>query len=150
MADYVAHTLEAQVFGDIILLDAIVSGEITELFFHHSSVIPDETAAGLLPRSDVKSVGNAAWVTGVTQQAPVTFNTHEIALSAPEPELMRGRNVALSTRNGESARTVLDWLRFHITHQPSRALSFSTAPTRPATPPFAMNCATGLRRSTPT
>ncbi|WP_417268825.1 glycosyltransferase family 2 protein [Celeribacter sp.] len=121
MANYVAHTLKAQVFGDVILLDALVSGETTELFFHHASGLTENVARNLLSKAEIKSVGGAAWITGATPTGPVTMpvgdQTRAIAFSTPTPELMSGRNVALATRNGESAQMVLDWLRFHITHQ---------------------------------
>ncbi|MEN8837279.1 MAG: glycosyltransferase family 2 protein [Celeribacter marinus] len=121
MADYVAHTLNAQVFGDIILLDAIVSGDTTDLFFHHTATLSGKVAKSVLNKADVRTVGNAPWITGRTPTHTITLDVDgtpkEITLSHPNTDLMRDRNVALATRNGESAKMVLDWLRFHVTHQ---------------------------------
>ncbi|WP_439103252.1 glycosyltransferase family 2 protein [Celeribacter marinus] len=121
MADYVAQTLNAQVFGDIILLDAIVSGDTTDLFFHHTATLSDDVAKTMLDKADAKTVGNAPWITGQTPTRAIALDVDgtqkEITLSHPNADLMRGRNVALATRNGESAKMVLDWLRYHASHQ---------------------------------
>lgn len=54
------------------------------------------------------------------KKADLTFEfadkTVEITSAEAEQELLEGANAAVAVRNGESAETVLTWLRYHIEH----------------------------------
>jgi hypothetical protein len=122
MADLITRRIEAQVFGNITLLDAIQTPSGTaELFFDHTSFLTKSIATDIFEDGEFHSVGNAPWIIGTPKSNIVTATLagadRTITLTPPESTLMEGRNVALATRNGETAQTVLDWLAFHIKHQ---------------------------------
>ncbi|RPE67169.1 glycosyl transferase family 2 [Pacificibacter maritimus] len=122
MADLITRRIDAQVFGNITLLDAIKSPNgKAELFFDHTSFLNKSIATDIFEDGEFSSVGNAPWIVGTPTSDTVTATlagvARDIALSSPENDLMAGRNVALATRNGETAAAVLEWLSFHVTHQ---------------------------------
>jgi hypothetical protein len=122
MAEFIARRIEAQVFGNITLLDAITAPDGTvNLFFDHTSFLPKSIATDIFTDGELRSVGNAPWIVGTPTSdvisATLAGQDRSITPRQPEPNLMAGRNVALATRNGESAATVIEWLAFHVKHQ---------------------------------
>ncbi|AJE45512.1 glycosyltransferase family 2 protein [Celeribacter indicus] len=122
MAELIRRMMTARHLGPAVLLGAVATGEDrAELFFSHDSHLSEAMAGTLLEEADIASVGEAPWLRGRMRpegiDAFVDSRRVEIRPLTPDPELLRGRNVALATRNGESAATVLDWLRFNGAHQ---------------------------------
>lgn len=122
MAELITRSIQAQVFGNIVLLDAIATpnGKV-ELFFDHTSFLPKSIATEIFEDGEFTSVGNAPWIVGTpkseTISATLAGRAREITPALPQSDIMAGRNVALATRNGETADAVLDWLAFHVKHQ---------------------------------
>ncbi|MFT6169837.1 MAG: hypothetical protein ACJAR9_001961 [Celeribacter sp.] len=122
MAELITHCIEAQVFGNITLLDAISTpnGKL-ELFFDHTSFLPKSIATDIFEDGELRSVGNAPWIIGTptsdTLTATLAGRPRTITPTLPQPDVMADRNVILATRNGETADTVLEWLAFHVKHQ---------------------------------
>jgi hypothetical protein len=122
MAELITRSIQAQVFGNIVLLDAIATpnGKV-ELFFDHTSFLPKSIATEIFEDGELTSVGNAPWIVGTAKSNPISATLagqpRDITLTTPEPDIMADRNVALATRNGETADAVLEWLAFHVKHQ---------------------------------
>lgn len=122
MAELITRSIQAQVFGNIVLLDAIATpkGKV-ELFFDHTSFLPKSIATEIFEDGEFTSVGNAPWIIGTpkseTISATLAGRAREITPTLPQSDVMADRNVALATRNGETADAVLEWLAFHVKHQ---------------------------------
>lgn len=126
MADYIAHCLTATSFGDTVLLDAVLGEDgRVDVFFDHTSQIKLGDVNALLDDASVRTVGGGPWITGKlkpgarAEGVPAQFDdvSKTLSLSPAMPALLDGRNVALATRNGETVDTIVEWLRFHVTHQ---------------------------------
>ena len=122
MTHLITRTLTHSTLGPATLLAAIglESGK-AELFFSRSTQMSEAVAQNLLLDAELKSVGDAPWITGTVPpegiRAYFQGTLCEITPMATEPDHMAGRNVALATRNGEPADVVLEWLRYHAVHQ---------------------------------
>ncbi|WP_417248401.1 glycosyltransferase family 2 protein [Celeribacter sp.] len=122
MAEFLTRTIDAQLFGNVTLLEALdLGGGRVELFFDHSTHLTGAQTEALLNEAQMTTVGGALWVRGTSPARPlvaeIAGKAREIALTTPEPDLFDGRNVALATRNGETAEIVLEWLAYHHRHQ---------------------------------
>lgn len=122
MAELITRRIEAKIFGNITLLDAVYApSDTVDLFFDHTSFLASSIATDIFYDGKFQTVGNAPWIVGTPKSAVITATLagqdRHITPCQPEPDLMAGRNVALATRNGETAATVLEWLAFHVQHQ---------------------------------
>ncbi|WP_417280612.1 glycosyltransferase family 2 protein [Celeribacter sp.] len=122
MAQFDRHHIRSRDLGPAVLLAAVQTGNAgAHLFFTKGSEVSPIVAEKLLDGAEVRSVGDAPWLTGRIPEGGIQafFNSEllDIPAEAPRPALMAGRNVALATRNGETAQTVLDWLGYHVKHQ---------------------------------
>ena len=121
--------LDLQRAGPITLLEAIErpapegGGRETRLeMFLTSSTAPQEIRPESGWRAElVRSIGNGAAIRGwrAPGAAPVlSAGGHrlEIAPQPPEEELLAGLDTALALRNGISAETLADWLKYHAEH----------------------------------
>jgi hypothetical protein len=79
---------------------------------------------GCLAITDVREVSGALMITGHDRgaaEAPARLGRDtgavEIALAAPELDLLAARNVLFGLRSVETPRTVVDWLTYHARHQ---------------------------------
>jgi hypothetical protein len=122
MAELITRTLNAQTFGDITLLEALRSPDGTaELFFNRTTKLDASVASEVFAAGEMRSVGDAPWIVGTAPDAALNITlagqSRTIEFTPLEHDLMEGRNTALSTRNGETAESILEWLQFHYTHQ---------------------------------
>lgn len=83
-------------------------GDACATCFFTRATAPEAARAALGEVLAETSVNGAPILTVPRQQAARLGPVAEA-----EPALMAGRNVAIATRNGEPAGTVLDWLRWH-------------------------------------
>ena len=123
MAEFLTALLPARPLGPTItLLDAVSlpDGRV-EMFFSRATNLSEAVAMNLLDQVEMRTVGSAPWLIGTPRAEGIAAyfagELVTITPSAPEADLMAGRNVALATRNGETAAQVGDWLRFHAKHQ---------------------------------
>ena len=119
-----------------VLLDAVVSaqadGSSAWLFF--KSGTPRSAAA--LPseeRAVVHNYGGAPVLEAPAGAAAVTVTVHgepySIPLNPDETHLFEDLNVLAAVRNGETAGTAADWLRYHVSqHGMQAAVIFDRAP----------------------
>ena len=122
MAELVTREISATQLGPACLLAAVDLGRgKAELFFAKDAPMNAAVAGNLLDAPELRSVGGAPWIEGGIKDGGISAYFDgalvEVPLTQPEPALLAGRNVALATRNGETAETVLEWLRFHDSHQ---------------------------------
>ncbi len=70
----------------------------------------------------------------------------DVALTAAEPELplFEGLNAIVAERNGEDAATVLEWLKFHVTHHELKGVVLLDRAKPGADPDFAVELKAGL------
>ena len=103
--------------GAVTLLDAVLTAPgQADLFFTHDTPL-DAIVAG--PGAEIvaqRTLGGSPMVS-VRWSGPLDmlFDGRAVTIQPSPPERRRfaGRNVALALRNGEPARLVLDWLRYH-------------------------------------
>lgn len=122
MAQLISHPIAHLALGQANLLAAIAGPDNTaDLFFARRSPINPAVAAHLLENAEFRTLGEAPWVHGKVPAEGISAyfegQKYDIPLSPRQPELLADRNVALATRNGESAEIVLEWLRYHAVHQ---------------------------------
>lgn len=108
--------------GGAVLLDAVSTGDgdVALCFTHDTPFDAIKPAAGVTVRA-ASTVGNAPLFVVRARDGgalPMIFGGVGVDLrpTDPEPDIMNGRNVGLSTRNGEPPEAVLDWLQWHATH----------------------------------
>ncbi|MGC1506273.1 MAG: glycosyltransferase family 2 protein [Sulfitobacter sp.] len=112
--------LRSGTLGGFKVLDAIVAGEETTVFFaRKTNASKVKAALGGKKR-------------GAINGAPIfLFKQNPAGLEAAksEPELLAGRNVAIGTRNGEPVATVIEWLVYHYDYfKMNGAVIFNRAP----------------------
>ncbi|MDO6724749.1 glycosyltransferase family 2 protein [Celeribacter halophilus] len=122
MAQLQRHHIKAVTLGTSTVLAALNTGDgQAHLFFTKGSQLSPIMAENFLTGAEIRSVGDAPWLTGPRPadkiQTFVDSKLVEIPLEQPQLDMMSGRNVALATRNGETAETVLQWLAYHAKHQ---------------------------------
>ncbi|TCP59908.1 glycosyl transferase family 2 [Rhodovulum bhavnagarense] len=112
--------------GKAVLFDAVAhpldGGQVATLFFNRTTP-PEAIASGAQDMAaDIVTIANSpvlridlpAGGEGLTLR--LDGRECQIAPHPAEPGLLAGHNVALALRNGESVRTVADWLDYHIAH----------------------------------
>ncbi|MCA0044523.1 glycosyltransferase family 2 protein [Celeribacter litoreus] len=122
MAHLIQHHITLQALGASRLFAAVEAPDgRADLFFTRHSRVSPAVAAHLLDAAEHRTLGEAPWISGKVRpdglSAYFEGEKVEIALTPRQPDIFANRNVALSTRNGESAETVLEWLSFHVKHQ---------------------------------
>ncbi|WP_424978114.1 glycosyltransferase family 2 protein [Leisingera sp. S232] len=106
------------------LLDAVEmdgpSGRFARLFFRSGT--PGDTAAAMSPRPDavLHNFGGAPVLdiplggSGSPLVVTVGGARHHVPLHSEETGLFAGLNVLMAVRNGETAETAAQWLRYHV------------------------------------
>lgn len=121
------RTLASAEANGIILLDAVETdgedGRTIHLFFAQGTNPELLTLEDGLEVNEHRSVGGAPWLvckrTGTPRPISMLFagKRIEIVPEQAEVSLFSNRNCFVATRNGESAKVVADWLRYHVKHQ---------------------------------
>ncbi|GAA3866860.1 glycosyltransferase family 2 protein [Celeribacter arenosi] len=122
MGEFFERRISAQRLGAATLLQAIEADDgQAEMFFSVGDQVSQAVAENLLGDPSIGTIGNAPCIRGTLRDGGVRayFEGEEIvvALTTPEPEMLEGRDVAVSIRNGETAAQVCEWLEFHAQHQ---------------------------------
>ena len=112
--------------GDIVLLDAVetmVDDQRHVTLFLQGGVNPDQvTGPDDAAPVQTRMIAGAPILTfQIPAQVKPVFRfadqSVDLTLAEAETGLFEGENTCLATRNGESVRTVLDWLTYHHTLQ---------------------------------
>ncbi|MEP5154312.1 glycosyltransferase family 2 protein [Planktotalea sp.] len=135
-ARIIERLLASQTVEDITLLDAVeaeVDGkrQVT-LFFDTGVDLAQIVAPKRAKQIELRSVGGAPYVTYEVPKGALTFEFAgepvEIKPAEAELEILEGANVLAAVRNGEDAKTVLTWLRYHVAeHSMTGAVIFDRA-----------------------
>lgn len=136
-ARVIERLLASQTEGGITLLDAVeahVDGaRLVTLFFDAGVELEQVIAPKRATVLETRSVGGAPYVTydipkNVALEFEFAGKPVEITPAEAELELLEGANALVAVRNGESAETVLTWLRYHIEqHAMTAAVIFDRA-----------------------